>query len=125
MILELRDAFCQRKSLESEIELKRFELNKMEQSLIQKEGKVHNLIMEVSLLIMNLNEARQNIGDGQAGSLIDRIFLEDGENQNTNRQARHTLHELCNIIRFCYCTDNISPMTEEQLTSIEQYMRGR
>lgn len=124
MIFDLRDEFSIQKSLETEIDLKRFEIQRTHNAVIGKRLKVQQLTMEISLHIMKLNQANNRNQNGQAQDFIDRIFLEeDDDHPGRNQETRRTVHELHNILSFVYCTDNVQPMTDEELRGIENYIR--
>lgn len=113
-------------SLEKEVMLKEFELERMRGVLRDQDIKKHHLLTETSLLIVNLNNAHErgeeDPQEDQVG--IEQIFVDgaEGEEQERRVRMRATVQEVLHIVRFIYTTDNLTDFTEEDLRRIENYI---
>lgn len=120
LIENLNLEYTCRQSIQKEVDLRLFEVNRLREQVREREAKQNQLVMDISVLIMTMNQARND--QQQANNIMTEVFLEDNENEHGRTQLRATLNELSGIVSFVYCNDNTNRLTAEQLEQINRHL---
>lgn len=121
MISSLNEEYTSRISLEKEIELKMYEINRLRNISGQKHVRQNQLTMDIAVMIMSLND---QVNNQQVNNVMEEVFLEDEDEGNNRRRLRATLNELAAIVSFTYCSENTNNMTDERLAEINRHLQG-
>lgn len=113
-ISSIADEFKLGTTLKLEVEAKKRDVQRLTDVLINRDGKLQNLILEASVLIRSLAEQHEN----NSRLEIDHIFLEDSEVNTKSSELRAGLSDISKLLSFAYCSSNFDAISPEHIASI-------